>query len=148
MSDRSEWTTGRTLTGMNFGVRLPGPFRVGVSSRGRVSAGLTLGPVSVSGDLGGGRRPAASQEPAWGPLATIPISLAQATTQAEEQGWRISYRSNDAVWIQHGMRARVIEQHPNGVLVRKSLSPRALITGLAALAVLCIAVVVLIGLSQ
>jgi hypothetical protein len=133
---------------MNFGLRLPGPFRVGVSSRGRVSAGLTLGPVSVSGNLGGGRRPAASQQPAWGPLATIPISLAEATTQAEAQGWKVSYRGERAVWVQRGLRARVIEQHPNGVLHRPTLGPRALITGVVALVLFCVAVVVLIGLSR
>ena len=39
--------------GMHFGFRLPGSFRVGISDKGRVTAGASFGPFSVSGGVGG-----------------------------------------------------------------------------------------------
>lgn len=41
---------------MSFGFRLPGPFRVGVSSKGRGSLGFSVGPFSASDGIGGGQR--------------------------------------------------------------------------------------------
>lgn len=128
--------------GMAIGFRV-GPARIGVN-RGRLTGGLRLGPVTVSGQTGG-RRGGAAPQPAWVPPATVPIGLAEATAQAEEQGWTVAHRGEAAVWVQRGLRARVIEQHPTGVLARPTLGPRALITGLVALAAVCVAAAVLVA---
>ncbi|HEY9415001.1 MAG TPA: hypothetical protein VIQ30_09610, partial [Pseudonocardia sp.] len=83
---------------MNFGVRLPGPFRVGVSSSGRVNAGVTLGPFSASTGIGSGRRPAAGDE-------FFPIELDAAAAELVALGWRLHGYDGRAAHLTQGWRA-------------------------------------------
>lgn len=107
---------------MNFGVNLPGPFRIGVSSKGRVTGGMSLGPFSVSGQLGGGKQPAAPP--------AIPGTLEEAIATAEESGCRVTARSTHAVTVQRGWWAWHIQESRQGVHVQPVFSTRQTLTAL------------------
>ena len=82
------------MPGMNFGFRLPGPFRVGVSSKGRVSVGASLGPFSVS--TSSARR---SQSKAPQPVLLRGTTLAATVEQAVSEGWRVTGRDDRTVLL-------------------------------------------------
>lgn len=107
---------------MNFGVRLPGPFRVGVSSHGRVHAGVTVGPFSASTGITGGRRPADAGEEFY------PISLDGAVGELVVLGWRLTGHSGRSAILTQGWRAVQIEAVPGGVTWRPVTSRRTAVT--------------------
>ncbi|WP_435589821.1 hypothetical protein [Micromonospora aurantiaca (nom. illeg.)] len=91
---------------MQFGLRLPGPFRVGVSSRGRANVGVALGPVSVS--TGGSRGAAVGGN-------VYPIGLDDAVTQLVAAGWRVTGGDGERVLLARGWRALHVEAVEGGV---------------------------------
>lgn len=107
---------GRTVTGMNFGIRLPGPFRVGVSDKGRVTAGVTLGPFSASGQLGTGQSAAGG--------GFIPCTLDEALHAAAQTGWKVRARSQQGATIQRGWKSAWIRVEQGGVRVLPHGNPR------------------------
>lgn len=118
---------------MNFGVRLPGPFRVGISSKGRLNAGVTVGPFSASGGLGGGHRTAQG--------TLFPVTLEQFIAQAQAEGFKIEgVTPNTSATISRGWKAGVARVVPGqGVMLRQTMSARTMLTiiGSAVLLVLC-----------
>jgi hypothetical protein len=78
---------------MNFGVNLPGPFRVGFGRKGRVTLGASMGPFSVSTS-------AASRRSA-SPHAVVlrGTTLAIQVDQALAEGWRITGRDDRTVLL-------------------------------------------------
>lgn len=102
---------------MGIGVRL-GPFRIGVSSRGRVTGGVSIGPVSASTRLGGGQQNGAY--PIW------PDKRDQLVAQAEAEGWRVVAGSDWHTRVERGWRAAVIATVQGGTQIRPALSERAI----------------------
>lgn len=97
---------------MNFGFRLPGPFRVGVSSKGRVSVGMTAGPFSVSQTLGGSR----------GGLL-LPVTLDQFVRQAQAEGFSVQVTPGTSATIERRWLAAVATAVPGrGVSVKRTAS--------------------------
>jgi len=96
---------------MNFGFRLPGPFRVSVSDKGRVYGGVTMGPFSVSGQLGGGR--SAPQGP-----TVFPVSLGQAQQELAAAGWVVVGREPGGFTVRRRWRLKMghVRQVPGGVV--------------------------------
>lgn len=78
---------------MNFGFRLPGPFRVGVSSKGRVNVGMTMGPFSVS------TSPASRRSAKPHSVVLRGTTLAAQVEQAVSEGWRITGRDDRTVLL-------------------------------------------------
>lgn len=101
---------------MNFGVRLPGPFRVGVSSSGRINAGVTLGPLSASTNLGGSR-PAAPGE-VFGP-----VHILDALAAVQDEGWKIKGRGDDWAVITKGLTTLRLETVRGGTAARRLTNP-------------------------
>lgn len=98
---------------MMFGLRLPGPFRVGVSSSGRVNAGVTLGPFSVSGNVGG--TPTARG-------MFFPVTLHQFVAQAQAEGFSVQVTPGTSATIERRWKAGRAEVVRGGVIVRRVLS--------------------------
>ncbi|MDG4796228.1 hypothetical protein [Micromonospora sp. WMMD1082] len=91
---------------MNFGMRLPGPFRVGINSNGRMNVGATLGPLSVSSGGGQPRRP---QD------VFAPVSLDTAVAEMGQAGWRVTGGDERTVFMRGAWRAIRIDAVPGGV---------------------------------
>lgn len=106
---------------MFFGIRLPGPFRVGISSKGRVYGGVRMGPFSVSSYLGGGQRPSTRRPPVW------PVTLDAAAAEAQADGWTMTGHSQNVVLLRKGSQAAELRAVRGGVTVRRIASRRALI---------------------
>lgn len=105
---------------MNFGVRLPGPFRVGVSSHGRINAGVTMGPVSMSTGIGG--RPARRGEQPF-----YPISVEDAVAELAAAGWTPTYADPQTAMVAKGWKAARIDAVQGGVTWEPITSRRALL---------------------
>lgn len=116
---------------MNFGFRLPGPFRVGISSKGRVNAGVTLGPFSVSGNVGGVRT---------GKAVFLPVTLQQLVAQAEAEGFSAQVTPGTSATLERRWLAARATVAPGGVLVKRVWSTWQILTligGVMLLVVLC-----------
>lgn len=113
---------------MNFGIRLPGPFRVGISDKGRVSAGMTLGPFSVSS--GGGGQPTAVG------MFYRGMTLEQAIEKARAEGFKVGVGTRSA-YIHKGYRAGTLSSVHGGVMLQRATSNLTVYTvlGLAALGI-------------
>lgn len=126
---------------MNIGFNLPGPFRVGVSSSGRVTGGVTLGPVSMSGQIAG---------PA--PTPRIPVqrgTLAEALEYAtEKQGCTIVALTEYAATVQRGWWAWHIRQVQGGVQIQPIWSTRLTLTVVSVGALLFTALMVWAALAS
>lgn len=96
-----------TVPGMNFGFRLPGPFRVGVSSKGRINVGVTAGPFSVSHTL------------AARPGIILPVTLDQFVAQAQAEGYDVQVTPGTGATIERGWQAAVATVVPGRGLVLK-----------------------------
>ena len=117
--------------GMNFGVRLPGPFRVGVSSSGHVNAGVTVGPLSASTNLG---RPARPGE------VVAPVHILDALADLVDAGWKVKGRGDDWAIVAKGMTALRLDAVRDGTAARRITSTRAVVVWLAvavAIAAVC-----------
>ena len=108
---------------MNFGIRLPGPFRVGVSSSGRITGGMNLGPFSVSGNLSGARP---EHNPRW------PMTLDQAAGQAAAEGFKVRRVSKTSVMIRQGWKKGMLVVVPGGVELRRMTSNWKIVTWIGA----------------
>ncbi|WFE41969.1 hypothetical protein [Micromonospora sp. WMMD998] len=98
---------------MNFGFRLPGPFRVGVSSKGRVNVGVTVGPLSASGGLGG-----AGQRTTRGTF--FPVTMPQFVEQARAEGFTVTQYHPSSATIERRWKAGRAEVVPGqGVMLRQ-----------------------------
>lgn len=86
-----------------FGFQLPGPFRIGVSSKGRIVGGVSLGPVSVSGTL---NRPT----PPGGHV--LAGTVEQVANAAQAEGWEAVVTPGRSAVITRGFRSARIEQLP------------------------------------
>lgn len=106
---------------MNFGVRLPGPFRVGFSDKGRVNVGVTLGPFSASTGISQG---ASGRQPFH------PISLDGAMNELVTHGWRLRGHDRRIAHLTKGWRAVQIEAVRGGVTWRPVTSRRTILTWL------------------
>lgn len=119
---------------MFFGVRLPGPFRVGVTSSGRVIGGVSAGPFTVSGQL------AAPHRRRRGAVAVVPVDLTDAVYAAREQGWKVTRLGPGGALLRKGLSARYVRQEVAGVSVHAKNHPGTvaliLAGGMAALGVL------------
>lgn len=117
---------------MNFGFRLPGPFRVGISSKGRVTVGASLGPFSVSGGVGGQRTPHG---------VFFPVTLDQLVEQARAEGFSVVVTPHTSATIERGWMAFVATVIPGrGVMLRRIWSTwhyAAVIGGVLLLALCC-----------
>ena len=112
---------------MFFGVRLPGPFRVGVSSKGKVYGGVTVGPFSASTPIGGGSAGAASGH--------HPISLDAAVAELLRDGWKVAGRGDGWTQMRYGWRVAVhIDAVPGGVQWRQVTNSRKVIAWLVVIA--------------
>lgn len=101
------------VPGMNFGFRLPGPFRVGISDKGRVNLGVTAGPFSVSGTVGGG----------GGRGLMLPVTLDQFVAQARAEGYSVQVTPNTGATIERRWQAAQATVVPGrGVAVKRVVS--------------------------
>lgn len=119
--------------GMNFGVRLPGPFRAGVSSSGRVNAGVTVGPLSASTNLGGGR-------PARAGEVVAPVHILDALADLIDAGWKVKGRGEDWAIVGKGMTALRLDVVHGGTAARRITSTASVVVWLAvavAIAAVC-----------
>lgn len=106
---------------MNFGFRLPGPFRVGISSKGRVNLGVTAGPFSVSGAVGGSR-----------PGLVLPVTLDQFVAQARAEGYSVQVTPGTGATIERRWQAAQATVVPHrGVTVKRVLSTWQIVAILA-----------------
>lgn len=119
---------------MAIGFRL-GPARIGIN-RGRVTGGVTLGPVSASTTLAGARRSAAVHP-------VYPDTAEQLVAQAEAEGFRVVSRTAHLVRVERGWRAAVIATVQGGTQVRPALSS----LGTWAVVGLCVAPIALLLLA-
>lgn len=110
---------------MGFGVRM-GPFRVGVSGRGRVTGGVTAGPFSASSSLGGGR-------PQPHPDAQVVRGgdVDEAIAAAIAQGCRLLSRGQQGATVGTRWRRWHIRQVRGGVQIDPMAGPVHLLVGLA-----------------
>jgi hypothetical protein len=109
------------LSAMGFGVRL-GPFRVGVSGRGRARAGMSVGPFSASTGIGGRRRTPQG-------VAIFPGTVEQAVQAAEAEGFRVVSRRRDVVGVRRGWRdVYVRPAGPHEATMRQGLSQPVIVT--------------------
>ncbi|OKI47318.1 hypothetical protein [Micromonospora sp. CB01531] len=118
---------------MNFGARLPGPFRVGVSSSGRVNMGATVGPFSVSG--GGGSRPGRAD------AVHAPVHILDALAELQAAGWKITGRGDDWAIAVKGFTTLRLDAEGDGTTARRVTSNRKLLLWLTvgvAIAALCL----------
>lgn len=106
---------------MNFGVRLPGPFRVGISSSGRMNVGVTAGPFSVSTGVGQGRRPAVERQEVY------PIDLDGAVVELLKDGWTLTGHDGRTAFFTRGWKAGRVDAVDGGVTIAPIPSRRALI---------------------
>ncbi|MGW3809080.1 hypothetical protein [Micromonospora sp. NPDC005113] len=113
---------------MNFGVRLPGPFRAGISSSGHVNAGVTLGPLSASTNVGNVRRAPAPTE------IFAPVALLDALADLTEAGWRIDGRGDDWALVGKGLTALQLEAVRGGTVARRVTSRRKVLLWIAVVA--------------
>lgn len=104
----------RYRAGMNFGFRLPGPFRVGVSSSGRVSVGASLGPLSASTSVGGSTQSGD---------VFAPITVDQALAAFVEEGWRVKARGDGWALVGRHMARVRVEAVRGGVVGRRETNP-------------------------
>lgn len=74
-------------------------------------------------------------------LGVHPMTPSDAVALATGEGWQIIRTSGRGVYLQRGMRARLIAEHPDGVVVRRAVSPRQV--AVAALAGLVVFVAVI-----
>jgi hypothetical protein len=103
-------------------VNLPGPFRVGISSKGRISAGMNVGPLSVSTGVGASARKAGSG------VVQAQATLAQAVAEIEAEGWRVVAQDSYAVILRKGRRQLQLRQvAPDVVEASPSTTRTALI---------------------
>ncbi|MET7949204.1 hypothetical protein [Micromonospora sp. NPDC005324] len=109
---------------MNFGVRLPGPFRVGISGTGRVSAGVTLGPLSAS--TGGGARRAPAPNEIFAPLE-LPAALAELA----DEGWRVNGQGDGWALVGRRLAALQLETVEGGTVARRVTSRRKVLLWVA-----------------
>jgi hypothetical protein len=121
---------GRYRACVNFGFRLPGPFRVGISSKGRVNVGVTAGPFSVSHTLGNGSR---------GLL--LPLTLDQFVSQAQSEGYRVQITPNTSATVERRWQAAFATVVPGrGLSVKRTMSTwqiMAILTGVLLTVVAC-----------
>lgn len=126
MADRRLSTPGSTVHRMFFGVRLPGPFRIGVSSKGRVYGGTSIGPFSVSAPLNSrqrrGRQPAPQ---VW------PVSVEHAVSVAESEGWTVTGRDQQRTLLRKGIKGAEIRAVPGGVTLHRITTNRAILLWIA-----------------
>jgi hypothetical protein len=115
---------------MRLGINLPGPFRVGISSKGRISAGMNLGPLSVSGGVGGRRQRTSVGQQQGAVMAYM--TLEEAVADALTRGWKVSYhRPGQSAFLVRGWSGASMRAVPGGVLMRPTMSNRtALLIGL------------------
>ncbi|SIN26297.1 hypothetical protein [Micromonospora cremea] len=118
---------------MNLGFRLPGPFRVGISSKGRVNVGVTVGPFSASGGLGGGQRTNKG--------VFFPVALEQFVAQAQAEGFSVQVTPHTSATIERRWKAGVATVIPGrGVMLRQTMSTwqiLAMIGGVVLVLLLC-----------
>lgn len=108
---------------MNFGFRLPGPFRVGVSDSGRVNVGATAGPFSVSTSLSSGR-----------PGMLLPLTLDQFVAQARAEGFSVQVTPHTSAHIERRWQAATADVVPGrGVTVKRTLSTWTIVAIIAAI---------------
>ena len=118
---------------MNFGFRLPGPFRIGVSSRGRVNMGVTVGPLSMSGGIGGAGRKMPQG-------VFFPVTLDDFVRQAKAEGFSTQLTPGTSATIERRWMAAVARVVPGGVMLRRVWSTwqiLALIGGVMLLVLCC-----------
>lgn len=120
-------TSGATVARMNLGVRL-GPFRISTNGRGRTTAGVSAGPFSLSGQVGG-----QSHQVVY-PVHRI--TMAQAIELAEREGWHLAMRRQWTVRMDRGWHGRCIYEVQGGVQVRPAMSGR--VTNLCLLGVIAL----------
>lgn len=109
---------------MFFGFRLPGPFRIGVSSKGRVYGGVNLGPFSVSGqlaNLSGGKGQRRHTTPPTGPKVW-PYTLEEVVSAAEDDGWTVTSSKPYVVKLSKGNNRVLIRAVQGGVIVVRLMS--------------------------
>ena len=99
---------------MNFGVRLPGPFRVGMSSSGRVNVGITVGPLSASTSVG---RPPTPGE------VFAPVHILDAVAALIDEGWKVKGRGDDWAVVSRGMMTVRLETVRGGTAARRLTNP-------------------------
>jgi hypothetical protein len=100
---------------MNFGFRLPGPFRVGISSKGRISAGVNLGPFSMSGGIGGSRGGQKTQQGVF-----YPVTLDQFVAQAQAEGFSVQVTPGYSATIERRWMAGTVTVVPGrGVMLKR-----------------------------
>ena len=117
---------------MNFGVRLPGPFRVGISSKGRVNVGMTAGPFSVST----GYSPAATTPSRPGAVRLAGL-LDQHVRQAQSEGWAVTGRNESTAILRRGAITIQLAQAAPGIVEVSQVTSRSsvLIWGLLAVVI-------------
>lgn len=124
---------------MNFGLRLPGPFRVNVSSKGRVTAGVNLGPLSLSGAMSSGR-------PAGGGAVFMEgWTILTAVESLRSEGWKVTETARGVVYASRRFKSLQLVGAPGGVVARRTMSNAsiAVIFGIVlAVGVLCAAGIV------
>ncbi|MEV4416117.1 hypothetical protein [Catellatospora sp. NPDC049609] len=120
---------------MNFGVNLPGPFRIGFGG-GRVNVGMNVGPISVSTNVGGGRRQAAGDGTHY-----AKGDLDEVVAVAVGEGWTVTGRDPGGVLMRQGRHRIHLQQVAPGVVAGRAVDGRgrALLITLAVMvpALLC-----------
>lgn len=124
---------------MRFGVRLPGPFRVGIGRGGRVSVGMTAGPFSASTAINQQRRPANPGE------AFYPITLDGAVAELVTMGWLPRGHDGRSAILTRGWRAVQVDAVDGGVTWRRVTSRRSLLAWTVAVIVVVLISVNLLG---
>lgn len=101
---------------MFFGVRLPGPFRIGVTSSGRVIGGASAGPFTISGQLNAPSR-------GKGMPVGVATTMQDALLAAHRDGWKVVRSSPDGATLRKGLSARYVRPEPCGVSVHAENHP-------------------------
>lgn len=102
---------------MFFGVRLPGPFRIGVTSSGRVIGGASAGPFTLSGQLNSPSR--ADQ----GMPVGVAVTMQDALLAAHRDGWKVVRSGPEGATLRKGLSARYVRPEPCGVSVHAENHP-------------------------
>lgn len=133
--DRVQHAVGRYGDAVRFGVRLPGPFRASIDSSGQFTAGMSLGPVTMSTS---GSRRARPDRTVLLPSVTVDQVAADLV---QRHGFRVAGSRPGWAMVTRRWHAVELTAAPEGVVATASWSARAVgVVALVAVAVALLAI--------